>query len=367
MNHFRATLSRLSMVVIVLVVLYQLFLTHAAFAETLSQYHFCSSDRKQLNAVAEKFEMISREGECFDVLVPIEQASNFQHIVPNAELVALDVNAELKNFEGAWTREGYRNFAGVNNSLGQLVKKYPALAHLEQYGATENGLPLFLLKISTAVNGNRLKPKVIVDAGTHGDELIGVETLLRFVEEMLAKYGTEERFTKLIDGLDITVVPVVNPEGYSRTERYSLGTDPNRDYPWPGDPEHKSVPCISALRDLFVKQSFVGSLTLHASGSLVMFPWGYTTEPISDVAKRTEMDNLTTGMSQANGYVHGPIATTIYVARGSSSDYYFWKFNTVAVAIELGHSKIPFFSDIPKVVSEVHESLLVFFEHFLHV
>ena len=77
-----------------------------------------------------------------------------------------------------------------------------------------------------------------------------------------------------------------------------------------------------------------------------------------------EMENLTTLMAKENGYVHGPIATTIYVAKGSSSDYYFWKHNTVSVAMELGRSKAPPVGEISASVDETRESVWRFLEHF---
>lgn len=335
-----------------------------AFAETLSHYRFESQDTSVLNVIADRFEIIARSGHQFEVLVPKEMSSGFLQSVPSAELLAADVNAEFRSNANFGAPKGYRDLQTIASYLQDLAKKYPTLARVEQYGTTESGLPLLLLKISDNVGEEEGEPRVIVDAGTHGDEPIGVEVLLRLVDELLQKYDSSGREKAMVDDLDITFIPVVNPEGYSRFERYSGGVDPNRDYPWPERPEKKSVACIAALRNLFAKNVYSGSFTLHAYGKLIMYPWAYTKEPISDANKRAEMEGLTTLMAQENGYVHGPIATTIYVAKGSSSDYYFWKHNTVSVAMELGRSKAPPASDIPKSVNESRESVFRFLEHF---
>jgi hypothetical protein len=340
------------------------FLASPAFAEVLSQYRFRSSDSVTLDAVATKYEIISRDGDQFEIIVPRAQADEFLHFVPHAELQKEDLRDDLQSVDGLFGPAGYRDLKAVNESLYALAAKYPSLVRVEQYGSTESGFPLLLLKISDNVGVDEGEPKVELDAGTHGDEIIGVEAVLQLVEELLGKYGTDARLTSIVNNLDLTFIPVVNPEGYSRQERYSGNVDPNRDYPFPEGPEKKSVACIAALRDLFSKNSFVGSLTVHAYGSLVMYPWGYTKEPISDVSKRKEMDDLAALMSQQNGYKHGPIATTIYVAKGSSSDYYYWKHKTVAMAVEIGSSKAPKATGIPKVVSEVRETVWTFLEHF---
>jgi murein tripeptide amidase MpaA len=284
--------------------------------------------------------------------------------MPTANLETEDINAQFHTTEGLRGPKGYRDLKMVNEYLESLAQKYPKIVKVEQYGVTESGLPLFLLKVSDNVENSEQEPKLIIDAGTHGDEAIGVEVLLRAIDDLLSKYGIEARETKIIDSLELSFVPVVNPEGYSRFERYSRGVDPNRDYPWPEKPDKKSVACISSLRELFERNSYVGSLTLHAYGKLVMFPWAYTAEPISDYAKRSEMEQLAAQMAEPNGYVHGPIATTIYVAKGSSSDYYYWKHNTAAIAMELGNSKAPPEAEIPKYLTQVRESIWRFMEHF---
>lgn len=355
-----SNMSSLKYILIALLLLGKDVLAHG---ETLSLYQFESINKQLLETVADQYEIISRKGSKFEVLVPIEKTSKFKSQVPAAQLINQNINFTFQSTAGF--PDGYRDLDEVNETLERLAKKFPAIAKVETYGQTESGLPLNLLKISDNVALDEDEPKVIIDAGTHGDELIGVESLLRIVENMLEKFGTSKEVTNYINSLDLTIIPVVNPEGYRKKQRYSGGVDPNRNYPWPERPERKSVNCISALRELFDRNKYVGSLTIHAYGKLVMFPWGYTTSEIEDLTDRTEFSKLAAKMSAENGYTHGPIATTIYVAKGSSSDYYYWKHKTIAMAIEVGEDKIPPKSKIPNSVSDLTTSMNSFLSHFV--
>ena len=334
----------------------------SASGETLSLFQFESKESRVVDKIADQFEIVSRTGIRYEVLVPLDRAPNFIKMAPSAQLLHQNINFELQKLAGF--PDGYRDFDKVNETLVRLAKNFPEIAKMETYGQTENGLPLNLLKISDHVGIEEDEPKVIIDAGTHGDELIGVESLLRIVEDMLGKYGSNKEVTKYINSLDLTIIPVVNPEGYRKKERYSGGVDPNRNYPWPDKPVRNSINCISALRDLFERNSYVGSLTIHAYGKLVMYPWGYTKKEIDDSETREEFSKLAAEMSAMNGYTHGPIATTIYVAKGSSSDYYYWKHKTTAIAIEIGTDKMPPKSKIPSAVNDLSASMNSFLAHF---
>jgi hypothetical protein len=85
---------------------------------------------------------------------------------------------------------------------------------------------------------------------------------------------------------------------------------------------------------------------------------------LEDSNDRMTFDTLADKLAEGNGYAHGPIATTIYVAKGSSADYYYWKHKTTAFAVELTTNKAPAVSQIPNVVNEAREMTWGFLEHF---
>jgi len=184
------------------------------------------------------------------------------------------------------------------------------------------------------------------------------------VKELLAGQGRNTRLSRMVTDHELWVLPMVNPQGYSRRTRYAGGfTDPNRDYPYPDDPNVQSVDCIDLLRKFFHAHDFKGSLDVHAYGKMVMYPWAYT-ERAPESADVLDFDHLVNSMAEQNGYAAGQISQVIYVAKGSSADYYYWKNRTKAIAVELGTSKVPPISRVPAVVDEAREMVWRFIENF---
>lgn len=69
-------------------------------------------------------------------------------------------------------------------------------------------------------------------------------------------------------------------------------------------------------------------------------------------------------MSQTNGYRTGQIADVMYVAKGSSADFYSWKMNTAALAIELSRGTVSNAQELARLVDEIDEPLMRFVEAF---
>jgi hypothetical protein len=94
-----------------------------------------------------------------------------------------------------------------------------------------------------------------------------------------------------------------------------------------------------------------------------MYPWGYTKTP-PESKDEVIMSDLVQTMARQNQYKAGQISTTIYIAKGSSADYFYWKKNTQAIAVELANQKVPPYGKIPSIVNEAREMIWTFLEHF---
>jgi hypothetical protein len=336
-----------------------------ALAQTFSLFRVEKPSATELRAISKDFEIVGRDGDHYDIYVPLEKTLGFKEISRNAKLIAQDVDADWrKALEQKAFASGYHDWQGVQEFMANAVKSYPQLATIQSYGQSKGAVDLNYLRIGSGQMQNLTKPKLFLDSATHGDELISVEVLIALVDELLKGYGTDERLTAMLDKTDIYISFVVNPDGYLKKQRYENWVDPNRSYPWPGDPSHTPTPSIKALMDLYAKERFAGSISFHAYGKLLMYPWAYTTEELSNDADRIEFASLTESLSATNGYTHGPISEVIYVAKGSSADYYYWKFGTKALAVELSTSKVPSPSRIPAVVDEAREMVWGFIENF---
>lgn len=339
----------------------------AASREVLELYRIEGRSGATLDQVAREFEIVKRlDASSFLVIVPVEKTSRFRAIAPGAQLVQSDINQDVEYRRNALNQiPGYRDFVAVQAAMQDLAQRYPQYAQVREYGKTKEGRSLLLLKVSQQVaQDDPAKPDVEIDAATHGDELITTEVLLTLMDELLSGADQNPRFQKMLAGTELYFIPVVSPDSFVKRARYLDGVDPNRDYSWPERTQHDSTPTIAALRQLFATQQFAGSLTLHAYGELVMYPWAYTTKSISDTAREQDFDQLTTAMATENGYQHGPISTTIYLAPGSSCDYYYWQHQTTAIAVELGEDKVPLAHQIPHIVEQSREMVWKFIEHF---
>jgi len=332
---------------------------------TLSSWKLISDDDSQLQLISEKVEIVSRKGNEFEIYVPIKNLDWFLDTAPSARLIKGDISADFKiNLEKDPNYfAGYRRLDEVYAAMKTLETSNPEIVKMVQIGESTEGRPQWAFKLSDNAASDEDEPELMLTAATHGDEIITTETILRFMEELVAGYQSNQRMTNIIDNNEIYFIPVVNPDGFYKRERYAGGRDPNRDYPWPERPNVSSVACIKNIRDFFDSRNFVGSIDFHAYGKLVMYPWGYTRNA-PDSQDELVFSNLANAMSEANSYTAGQISRVIYVAKGSSADYYYWSKNTLAYGVELGRSKAPRSNQIPAVLEETREMTLKFLESF---
>jgi hypothetical protein len=336
--------------------------------QVISSYELANPDSATVEAVAKYFDVDHERGTSLEILVPQEQSSLLLAIAPRAKLIEADTaaanQAKLRGFRAIaanslLAQSGYHSIDQVQAWMQAVVAKYP-FASVVEYGLSAKGKTFSALRLNV---GSGTKPVLMITAATHGDELITTEVTMQLVDQMLAGYGGDARFTQMIDRHDIYIVPVLNIDGFMGTNRYDGPADPNRSYPWPGNEKAKPTPSIAAIIRLFEQIHPVASIDFHAYGGMIMYPWAYTHDPV-DAANKAKLQALTTNMASQNGYKHGPIADVIYVAQGSSADYYFWKQGTNGIAIEMGDDKIPDPSEFPAYVTSQMESTWKFIEAF---
>ena len=337
-------------------VLISLIALNTTFAAEKIRSYKVSVNPLVMDKIARQFEVVQKLEKGYEVYVLEERINEFLKLAPDA--ILLERNIHKQTAEQAIAV--YRNYSQVEKDLVAFAENYKSIATLEIYGKTKQGRNLYALKLST---GEGSKPRLMVTAATHGDELITTEVLFNLTGELLKGYGLDARLTKILDGRDIYVIPVVSPDSFEARQRYVQSMDPNRAYPWPEDPNNKTVDVIQAMMDFTNKMKFTGSLDMHAYGKMVMYPWGYTRKPpvASDVAG---FKDLVTSMAKDNQYKAGQISTTIYVAEGSSADYFYWKTGTKALAVEIGREKIPHWDKIPAITNESREMIWTFLEYF---
>ncbi len=337
-----------------------------AKGSVLSRYRVIPETPSDLKELARRFEVVGRKGNAYELIVPQAKAKQLLSLVPTAVLLQKDTNEELNenlrknpNFLA-----GYHTMDTAVAEMKSLQVKHPDLVHVEEYGRSAEGRILYALKLSDNVALDEEEPELMITSATHGDELISVEVVFGLLNALIDGYGMDNRLTKMVDGHEIYVIPVVNPDGYVRRSRYTAdGTDPNRDYPWPESPLRQPDPCIKSIINFFNAKNIVGSIDFHAFGEMIMYPWAYTEDPIESVDQK-RFSEVTEAMAQSNGYVNGPISKVIYVAKGSSADYYYWNRGSFSLGIEIGRTSVPASSQIEREISANKESTWKFIESF---
>ena len=313
-----------------------------------------SKNNSNIDKISDQFEIISKTKNMFLVYVLKEKRDKFIKLAPKALLISLDINKNLRSKNNFLNT--YRTYKNVKEDINQLVSLYPTLTKSIKYGESKDGNPLIALRLTSSNKKIKNKNRIMLTAATHGDEIITVEVLFGLMESLLTKSVQSERFSNILEHNEIYFIPVVNPDGYKRRSRYAHRKDPNRAYPMKdGSRKYKSkVKCIEELMKFYNQMNFNGSIDFHASGKMIMFPWAHTKEKI--ISSDFDLfSKLTKKMAIANKYKHGQISKVIYIAKGSSVDYYYLKNQGLALAVELTTSKAPNPKKIDKIIKEASE------------
>ena len=327
----------------------------------LSVYRVLDVEDSVMRKIAVQFEVIKKLKNGYEVLVPFDQTDKLLELDPNSQLIEEDTSYSLRNLNFSKSSRQYLLFPQIIEKIEKLEQENPNLVQIVQYGKSAEGKPLFAVKISDNVTVDEDEPELMITAATHGNEIITTEVVLGLMDKLIAGYGKDSRLTKMAADHELYFIPVVNADGFVDRERYDNGRDPNRSYPYPENPTAKSTASISALIEFFKSRSIEASLDFHAYGELTMYPWAYTYESVPQ-KDRQMFDDLTKKMAATNNYTYGPISKVIYVAKGSSADYYYWTKNTIALAIEIGNEFAPDPSEIEHLTNEQTESTWLFIE-----
>ncbi|KAG7257582.1 hypothetical protein CRUP_037397 [Coryphaenoides rupestris] len=176
--------------------------------------------------------------------------------------------------------------------------------------------------------------------------------------QIATDYGTDASLTSLLNTMDIYMLLLANPDGYSYTHTNNRmwrktrsvnpgsncrGVDPNRNWDagfggpgasrnpcadsYHGPSPHSEVEVWNVVNLIQSHGNFKAFISVHAYSQLLMYPYGYTCKSVPDVP---ELDRLGHGAARkiaslyGTNYKVGSICTIIYQASGGSID---WSYN----------------------------------------
>ena len=276
--------------------------------------------------------------------------------------------AFLDTFATAEAVTGYHSAESLEQDLRDLATSAPEIAELQQIGSSLEGRPIWALRIGERRGSAR---KLMFMGCHHAREWIAVE-----VPFLLAKHlVTQANQSPVKDWLqtgELWVAPMVNPDGHEFSRQVarlwrknrrpnadgSFGVDPNRNYGYmwgtlnvstsshvPSDetyvgPRAFSEPETRAVRDVIARELFRAVITYHSYSQLILYPWGYTDDPIVDVGDRTRMADLATTMHTLIKGVHGKVYTPqqssqLYPTAGDTTDWTYGVYGVPSFTIEL--------------------------------
>ena len=117
---------------------------------------------------------------------------------------------------GAQLPEIYTRYSDALQTLADLQGDYPEICKLDTMGySTRDSIPMLRVKISDNVEIDEDEPAIFYCGGVHADEVLSVEVIMSFVQDILIRYGRgDPDVTRYIASLEIFCIPFINPEGH---------------------------------------------------------------------------------------------------------------------------------------------------------
>jgi hypothetical protein len=298
----------------------------------------------------------------------------------------------------------YRTVAETFAAAEALVNEYPTLAAWIDIGDSwekirlSAGSDLLILRLTNAAVPGP-KPKLFLMASMHAREYAPAEMALRFAEHLLENYGLEADPTWLLDYHEIHLLLQANPDGrmlaelgestpyswwrkntnqdYCLSDSYGRGADLNRNFSfnWGCCGGSSSNSCNLVFRgasaasepETAVVEDYLRDeypdrrspslddpapedtsglfLDLHSYGSLVLWPWGFSTQAAPNAPA---LRSLGKRLAFFNHYE--PMQSyELYTTDGTSIDFAYGELGLPAYTIEVGvkfHESCTNFEDL---------------------
>ncbi|MBI2426101.1 MAG: carboxypeptidase regulatory-like domain-containing protein [Candidatus Hydrogenedentes bacterium] len=279
----------------------------------------------------------------------------------------------------------YNSYATLTAALQELASAYPTLCELRSIGQSRQGRELWVMRITDNPGMEEAEPEFKYISTMHGDEPVGTELTLYLIQRLLEHYDDDARMAYLVDNTDISILPLMNPDGRENgTRENANGRDLNRVFPvYPRDftqtifeaPLNTSgrQPEVRHVMEWSAANSFVLSANLHTGALLVNYPYDEDGRPSGANAPSPD-DALFRVISLQYAQENPPMFASSLFPNGISngSDWFAidggmqdwnYRFLTCAeVTIELSNTKRPNATTLPQFWEDNEESLVRYME-----
>lgn len=261
----------------------------------------------------------------------------------------------------------FHNYEELKQAMRSLAEENSDLVEMVSLGQSYEGREIFHLRISTDLNQSHEKPGIYFLGGHHAREHLSVEVPLMLAQYLVNEYKQgNERVQKLLEGREIHITPIVNPDGAEHdianghykmwrknrrpVSEQDIGVDLNRnyDYMWATGgasdkpysqtyhgPRPFSEPETQAVKHFVETHPNISVLlSFHTFSELILYPWGHTYEHIGQDQDRRVHEVMAQKMSQWNGY--SPMqSSNLYISSGDTTDWSYGVHGIISFTFEL--------------------------------
>ena len=292
-----------------------------------------------------------------------------------------------KSAPGPGTLGQYHDYEGVTGFLEYYAGAYPELTELSSVGQSVNGRELWTLLITPEPETRHERPVFRYISTMHGDEPVGTEMLLYFIDLLLTEYGEDERITALMDSTTIWIMPLMNPDGLESGRRNNANNiDLNRAFPSYFDDFTGTIfpnervdtagfqPEVRHVMEWSSAERFDLAANFHTGALVVNYPYDYEPGIPSGAEAPTPDDALFQELSLRYAEQNAPMVrnpafpggitngSDWYAIQGGMQDWTYRFMGAAAVTIELSNQKRPPAATIPAFWEDNREAILRYLE-----
>ena len=286
----------------------------------------------------------------------------------------------------------YPSYQEYVDMMTAFADSFPSICKLHHLGTLSSGREILIVQISNNVGQKENEPSFLYTSSMHGDELAGYILSLRLIDYILNGYGNNQRLTDLVDGIDIWINPLANPDGayyggnqdvWSATRYNANWVDLNRNYPDPEDGPHPDGNSYQTETNLFLGLSdsinFSISANMHGGAEVVNYPWDtwsnltadnnwweYVSQEYADSCQANSGNGYFEWSDWNNPFANGVVnGYDWYTVNGGRQDYMNYFKHCREFTLELSDDKTPSPNDLPSLWDANYPSLLNYMEQAL--
>ncbi len=268
----------------------------------------------------------------------------------------------------------WTDYNDIGTDLLAHQSTYPTLCERYDLGLSVNGRHLWALRITDNISLEEDEPEFKYIATMHGDEIVGTKMCMMLIDYLLTNYGGDPQATNIVDSVDLWIVPLMNPDGYTsgpRTRYNANLVDLNRNFPDFGDPNTTAGRAIETahVMNWSAQHAFVASANFHGGALVVNYPFdnslfGSQYSPDDDLFIYISEEYSSRNLPMWSGsWFHGITnGAEWYVVYGGMQDWNYLFMGCNEVTIELGNTKQPSATQIGALWNDNRDAMLAYIE-----